>query len=303
MSWFPLQGQRPAYTLNVVDEVCLDGSQCPVWPDSCVSCEADLPDVHRGQCPAGHPIEFPNLVDACRREQRKAVTIAFDMGTHGWTQNSKTLWRTFMLGSTAVLSCHSELLLSVLWNISTFPNYHDVVANGSRVPDGPDWDYPRNIVDEALFPGYKDKIRFAALSLDGRGVRRYGECFIELRDDVLKRKGSLFSENSFFARQNDGTINYHDHLAGKKAAWLHRDYLAVAKLGPHIGEVATVSTIAPVLLADGDLPPDDAFIEVHVYGPIGLDAISKVSIPSNERRRQYIEEECERNRIRCDVRP
>ena len=50
------------------------------------------------------------------------------------------------------------------------PSYYGLLAGQVRLPHGNEWDRLRGIADEALFLGYKEHIRFAALSMDGQGL-------------------------------------------------------------------------------------------------------------------------------------
>lgn len=54
------------------------------------------------------------------------------------------------------------------------PSFYGLLAGQVRLPHGNRWDGLRGIADEALFPGYKEHMRFAALSLDGAGLT--GQC-------------------------------------------------------------------------------------------------------------------------------
>ena len=53
----------------------------------------------------------------------------------------------------------------------------------------------RVFADDALFPGYKEQIRFAALSLDGKGLSSYGECTLILRDHMIAHRASVLEGN------------------------------------------------------------------------------------------------------------
>lgn len=302
----PVGGRRPEWSLNVQDHACFESGQCPIWPDSCRHCGCPIPRVHHSLCPnplCRQPVQYPNIVDACREERRRAVAEAFREGTRDWTEIAQKDARIILSTSAAVLACDAELMLAVLWGVAKFPNYHDMVARSHRPPDGPEWDYPRDVYDESVFPGYKDQIRFAALSLDGRSVRRFGSCIATLREDVLRRAASVFVENSFFARVK--AAGPEDSLPAARASWLHRDVLTAAKLGRSISAPVNREILASMILIDGppSAPQDDQFVEVHVFGPIGAEAVTEVSVPATEAKLEDIREACQRNRIRFRVRP
>ena len=292
----PVGGRRPHWSLNVVDQPCFQASQCPIWPDKCKECGEAIAFVHRKECSRGHALQYPNIVDACRSERRRAVTDAFLTSTTALSDSERHDALALFASSFAVLSCDTEVMLSVLWEVTKFPNYHDMVARRHRPPDGLSWDLPRTIYDESVFPGYKDEIRFAALTLDGRGVRRFGPCVAKLREDVLRQTASVFVENSFFARENAKSPL--DPLLAAKASWLHRDLLAVAKVAKSLGKPLRRREVEPKLIVDGPTARDDEFVEVHVFGPIGAEAIAEVSVPRSERKLEDLREACQRNRIK-----
>ena len=51
-----------------------------------------------------------------------------------------------------------------------FPTFYGLLSAEVRLPHGNQWDLLRRVADEALFPGYKEEIRFAALWLEGAGL-------------------------------------------------------------------------------------------------------------------------------------
>src|SRR4051812_800804 len=56
-----------------------------------------------------------------------------------------------------------------------YSTFYKLIRAELRLPAGNQWDRLRRIADEGLFPGYKEEIRFGALSLDGRGLPAYGD--------------------------------------------------------------------------------------------------------------------------------
>jgi hypothetical protein len=219
------------------------------------------------------------------------------------TTGEKDDARSLLKESVAIWACRPELLLSVLWGCTKVPNYHSDVARGYRPPDGPEWAPAREVVDEALFPAYKDEVRWAALSLDGRGVSRFGSCFVELRHEILAKKASVFVENSFFFGLDLAISQVQDRLRNTRAAWSHREYVAVAKLAPGLGSSFSRDEAARKLVVDGLAASDDDFMEVHVFGPLGVESLARVTIPEGDRLRPLIEQECQKHGIAFDARP
>jgi len=61
--------------------------------------------------------------------------------------------------------------------------------------------------------------------------------------------------------------------------------------------------VAASLIKDGTDPEDDNFVEVQLYGPLGVEAFSCVSVPETEPERDAIERECRKHSIRFMTRP
>jgi hypothetical protein len=52
-----------------------------------------------------------------------------------------------------------------------YASFYQLVGMGARRPEETEIEKQRALTDDWLFPYYKESIRFAALSLDGHGVR------------------------------------------------------------------------------------------------------------------------------------
>jgi len=98
--------------------------------------------------------------------------------------------------SKAVISCSELELLQMMESGRLKISYHRQIESGQRQPEENFWDQNRDTVDTKLFPGFKDDIVFAALSLDGKGIRGYGSAMITLRSDLIEDRAMVFHENS-----------------------------------------------------------------------------------------------------------
>jgi hypothetical protein len=141
-----------------------------------------------------------------------------------------------------------------------------------KLPDGNAWDPLRRLADEALFPGYKEKIRFAALSLDGDGLPGYGECSLVLRDEMIAHRTSVLEGNSaLLLRKWDYNVP-----TGSRAAWIERGRLCVAKLAARLRPGMTETDFASLLLRPRPRREDDELVEVHVWGPMSSWTFARV---------------------------
>lgn len=159
-----------------------------------------------------------------------------------------------------------------------YATFYNLLRAGVRLPTGDKWDTLRRVTDEALFPGYKDDIRFAALSLDGNGLPNYGECFVVLRTEMIAHRASVFEENSvlFMERMDVRVSKANDLPRGRRATWDERGKLCVAKLADRIDASTQSGAYSGILLRPGSASEDDDFVEVHVWGPMTIRTVERV---------------------------
>jgi len=295
-----------------IENSCFSLDDCPNWPSTCTQCTLPVEDIHEPDCPrCTHVLPSPpNLLESCRPKHRKTLKDAFDTNTRHLTTDERDLARLVIDGSVAVIACRAETLRAVLTGVLPFPNYHEMFESDQRLPDDPGFAHLRLVADTIVNPNNKQRIRFAAVSLDGRGVARFGPCWITVADGLLRSRASVFFENSLFADYavsragaRGGLGAAIDSLNGKRAAWNHRDYLAVAKLGTQLRRPLNVQSVAAALLKDGVNPPDDEFVEVHVDGHVPVDAFEKVSVPRGLADLEDLRTLCQKANVPFHVRP
>lgn len=137
-------------------------------------------------------------------------------------------------------------------------------------------DKKRRGVEGFFFGSYADKIRYAALSLDGKGLSSYGLFTLILKDVAVRARATLLEDNSykFYDRFKDKIPD--NFPPGYRAAWGERHKLAVAKLADRIPVTTTHDEFPGILLTcTGDRKTDD-FIEVHIYGAFDNSAVETV---------------------------
>ena len=159
-----------------------------------------------------------------------------------------------------------------------YTTYYKKLGAESRTPHGNKWDRLRGLADEALFPNYRENIRFGALSLDGAGIPTYGECTLVLREDMIAHRASVFEENSALFMERHG----YDSPSGYRADWRERARLGVAKLASRLEPTTTREQFPAILLKPGPTPEEDRFIEVHVWGPISRRAVECVQVRAGQ---------------------
>ena len=268
-------------------------------PDSipCADCKNEIPQPATC-CPhCGRPGIFWNVIHASDDDERAelqsrysaAKAEALAKGTDRALQD----FENEIVGCMAVIA-RSEVDVHRLANSSRklYGTYYQQLDAGLRLPDGDEWDVAREITDSLLFPKYKEQMRFAALSLDGIGLSNYGSCSITLREDLIAHRASLLEENSvlFMERHGIKISRNADIPKGFKAIWSERDKLCVAKVVRHIDSATTPNKYSSLLLKQGTSPEDNEFVEVHIFGPITVLTMAKVTvtIPRSGPRRTII---------------
>lgn len=260
--------------------------QCPK-----PGCNTDIRD-HEAFCPGcGYAIPPPNVraaqkpeeVAALNRRLRDAEASALRRGCGELLPH----FRAAILRDSQAVVCRD---LSVAQRLLSSENelyatFYQSVRGGARRPENNLHDPIRERIDIALFPHYHEHIRFAALSLDGRGLIGYGNCCIVLKNVSIEDRATVFEDNSASLLRKL-KIGIADPIPfGYRATWGNRDILAAAKLSAGI-ETTTKATDFPGLLVQST--PDrkgDSFIEVHIYGPFTVHSVERVLINSGLKRR------------------
>ena len=247
---------------------------------NCSKCGATVSD-HEPTCECGELIGYPNVrkarapdeLEALNKRVQDAINTATSLGSFGPLQQFSDAVDS---DSVAVVARDLGTLdaLSRSEN-SYYISYHRQVRSGARTPQENDWDRVRNQVDEALFANYSDNIIFASLALDDVGDTHYGQIFVTLKNAMIAARASVFESNSLeFARSREfrlaATIP-----PGHRAEWAARNNLAVAKLHQQITPTTVEAEFPGILFNTAGAEAD--FIEVHVFGRIGLNSISRVT--------------------------
>ncbi|HEX6861236.1 MAG TPA: hypothetical protein VF414_00380 [Thermoanaerobaculia bacterium] len=229
-----------------------------------------------GLFPNVRAAEAPAEREALGRRYRRALQVAIGRGA----AEKVAHFEEAAASSKAVMARPArELDRLVSSDRELIPSYYGLLAGQMRLPHGNEWDGMRGIADEALFPGYKEHIRFAALSIDGRGLSSYGECFFVLRDRMIGHRASVYEENSAIS------LKKHDYEPprGHRATWSERARLCVAKLAGRIRVTTTRDQFSHLLLHAGRSSREDSFVEVHVWGPMTIRTIGRILVGKQRR--------------------
>jgi len=121
-------------------------------------------------------------------------------------------------------------------------------------------------------------LRFAALSLGDRGIRRYGPVWVGLKDKYISHRTTITESSSF--KMVSGQLLMEEFPRGYISTWDDRHKLAVAKLAHTITSDSDAHDFARLVLAQGG--NDDEFMEVQIAGPFNKQAFRYVAVDSSE---------------------
>lgn len=190
----------------------------------------------------------------------------------------------------AVVNANIEFLHHFITNDKMlYSTYGFQVAGEIRIPARENDARRRKATDALIFGDYGDQIRYAALSLNGVGLKSYGSYSMRLNEIAIRNRATLLEENSFdFVERHQLTPKKaaDSFPAGHRAKWQERHKLAVAKLAGNIKAATTESEYDRILLTSEGRHKTDKFIEIHIYGPFNNRSIEVVKGKSAPRNRQ-----------------
>ena len=256
----------------------------------CPKCSEDVRDSERNCRVCDYDCGYPNVRAAERPEEIKALEERLGKAEAAAASRGcgpvLARFRQAVCSSEAVLSRN---LSAVMHLVSTdnelYVSYYDLVGMGARRPEDTPIEVQRRVTDELLFPQYRDKIRFVALTLNGIGVTRFGNCSVVLKQAAVQDRTTVFEENSVrFADKHDLGVKRHRVPTGFRATWGRRDQLAAAKLEPEMEPGMEPEAFPSVMMKEGKTWEDDQFIEVHIYGPLHRRSIARLRVAESNRR-------------------
>ena len=251
-------------------------------PSSCEFCNNEVPPSWH-YCPhCARPALYPNVRAAQEPAERKAIERRYraalrDASRRGAEAEIGRFEKAAAASKAVIARPLRELDRLAASDKELFPTFYKLLGAEVRLPHGNQWDLLRRIADEALFPGYKEEIRFAALSLDGAGLSSYGDCSFVLRDDMIAHRASIFEENSTVFMKRHA----YEPPAGHRIGWGDRGKLCVAKLAARIGPGTPETQFPGILLRTGATSGDDDFVEVHIWGPMSLRTAERILVATS----------------------
>lgn len=234
--------------------------------ETCPTCgtHAGFPNVRE--------VSLPREKEMLERRYNKAIKDAHTVGQDALLEFSHAL-----KDSRAAIAIDLDYLAGFMTkDEALYSSYALMVSGDIRKAASSIDDKKRRGVEGLFFGSYADKIRYAALSLDGKGLSSYGRFTLVLKDVAVRTRATLLEENSYKFYDKFKAQIPDDFPPGFRADWGERHKLTIAKLADRITVTTTNDEFPSILLScTGDRKTDD-FIEVHIYGAFDNAAVETV---------------------------
>lgn len=247
----------------------------------CIECGSSIPH-DRASCPTcGTHAGFPNVreistpleKEALERRYNKAIKDAqFD----GREERLEAFSQTCK-DSRAAIAVGLDYLTGFMTKSEELYSTYGLMVSGEvrKTASGIN-DKKRRGVEGFIFGSYAHEIRYAALSLDGKGLSSYGAFTMVLRDVAVRGRATVLEENSYKFYDKHKVDIPDNFPPGFRVVWGDRYKLAVAKLADRISAATTHPDFPGILLScSGDRDTDD-FMEVHIFGAFDNAAVETV---------------------------
>jgi hypothetical protein len=101
---------------------------------------------------------------------------------------------------------------------------------------------------------------------------------------MIAHRASVIEENSvLFMEHHNVKVSRNPGVPkGYRAPWTARDKVCTAKLAARIDSTTTRNQYSNLLLKQGATSADDEFVEVHIWGPMTVLSIEKVTITDSK---------------------
>lgn len=252
----------------------------------CTSCGTEVP-FDRDRCPmCGHDAGFPNVREVTMAAEKEALHLRYQTKLNNAAANGTDtqllMFEDAVKGSQAVVSVDLDYLLGFfLNNKALYSTYSLLVEGDVRKTASSKDDKRRRMVEGGFFGSYAAKIRYAALSINGKGPASYGSYTMVLKEVAVRDRATLLEENSYVFFEKHRKRIPDDFPPGYRSVWKERHKLAVAKLADRVSGSVTEHDYPEILLSSsGDRKTDD-FMEVHIYDLFDNNAVESVVIDKN----------------------
>lgn len=256
----------------------------------CTRCRREIVELVTVCSSCGTFLGYPNVFLAELPEEQQALdaryTEAIASAELRGASEKLQEFEESAKASSAVIAMSSERLCSLAVNQNElYSTYDQTVRAQIRRPAVVRNDQNRRAVEGKLWGSAAPEIRYAALSLNGRGLKSYGDCFVQLKEEFISHRASVLEQNSYNFVESLSVLA--DCPTGFRSNWKERYKVAVAKCGEEITAGTDRNEFGDILLVARDDRKDDRFVEVHIFG--GFDFLAFESVIVTQMRRSKAE--------------
>lgn len=254
----------------------------------CEFCKLKFP-IDRTSCPhCSQPLLFPNVSlaekeDEVEKLEKKYVTVVEFCKKNGLS----TIFQQFeeaCKNSVAVLRCEpNRMFKQIASGTDIFSTYHDLESLRLRLERSTphDWEKLRPQAEIELLGTSKhlDQLHYACISLDGKGVKSYGRCNIELKESMIQHRASCFEGNSALIYEH-----LHNFSSILRSPWGTRSKLCVSKIGLNFSNSTVIGDFPSLICRQNTSTVEDnsEFVEVQVFGTITSHTFQQVEVSLSE---------------------
>ena len=247
----------------------------------CDNCNSEVSFYSEYCTTCGNFLGFPNVRAADKPKEVEALKKRYENAIENSLQKDAFIslfnFEKKVLQSQAVINVNIDYLYTFIKNDKALYSTYCLQVEGEvRKSASARDDIERLTIESMIFGDYGKNIRYAALSVDGAGLKSYGAYTIILKEVAIENRATLLEDNSYhFIKKHDLQLGNAFPL-GYRCTWQKRNQLAVAKLEEHITANTSEKEYVKILLSGNGKRETDEFIEVHIYGPFDNKAIANV---------------------------
>lgn len=226
----------------------------------------------------GADVGFPNVRAASRNEEVAALewryqTAKAESASRGVADLVDRLEARIETSVAVICKPWGVINTLVRRDNRLLETFHQDVEAEARLPELNEFDRIRAGVDATFFPYYYERIRFAALSIDGQGSFAYGGGCMVLKETSIAERSTVFEENTLMFVRRRGHPAGSPPPPGYTVPWPKRAQLGIAKLAERVEPYMTEEALPSLVLQQTGRTEGDDFLEVHIYGPVHRSAV------------------------------
>jgi hypothetical protein len=175
-----------------------------VYMKQCSECGCEI-QVSAEYCiHCGRPRLFPNVDMAEQQEERKALQERYEVAVQaakvrGCESVAKAFEQAVSTAKAVIARPAYELARIAQRDSEIYATFYNLCDSGVRQPSDDEWTRMRRAAEGTVFPNCFKEVRYACLTLSGKGLPHYGECFMVPREEFIAHRATVFEETASFS--------------------------------------------------------------------------------------------------------